>query len=746
LKKVIIILIFLVTQVISGQFHLSGVVIDHSTLAPIEGANILDLSTAKEIISDHLGHFKLVTSGNRIKISFSGYQAQQITISKDEFITISLIPNMNQLQEVVINSQSIPTQQKHASDAVSILTHQEIVRGNGIELHPILNKVPGVFMQSGTLNTNRITIRGIGSRNLFGTANIRAYFGDIPLTDGNGESSIEDLELATVSRIDIHKGPSSSSYGVGLGGTIILRPDFIKNQSIETSLSSSLGSYGLLRNVAKIGLGTKNADLTIVYSDNRSDGYRDNNAYKRNTLTVTSALHSGEKNTFSLLASYVDLNAGIPSSLNQEDFDNSPRDAAFTWGRSQGFEDVRYGILGFTWTHNYNKSLSQHTSLFTSFRNNYEPRPFNILEEKSNAFGIRSRIVGNSEIFNSPLKWTFGGELFFDFYAGKTFENLYEDFPIGTGSVAGNQISDLDEKRNYYRLNFGIHLNQTFFDIDDNFLQNGDSSGTFDFDPIVSPKLGANYTLNTHFIFFGNIAHGFSTPTTSETLLPDGEFNPNIKPEIGWNYEIGSRYKFLDDNLFGSISVYSLRVKNLLVSRRTEEGAFFAINAGKTIHNGIETALNYKFFKTDKTHFSLFTNTTINYFKFEDFVDLDNDFSGNDLTGVPSYVINAGIDVTSTKGFYGNLVFQTVGKTPANDQNTVYNNTYELLHGKIGFRYILGKHFFIDHFIGANNILDTKYASQLQINARGFGGNAPRYFYPGLPFNMYGGLNIKYSI
>ncbi len=744
----------------NAQFNISGLVIDNTTLTPIKNATIVDVETGNKTFSSNNGTFKFISNGT-IEISFSGYQTKKITITNDQSITISLNPDINLLQEVIINSQSISLQKKYATDAVAIISNQEINRGNTIELNPILNKVPGVFMQNGTLNTNRITIRGIGARNLFGTANIRTYFGDIPLTDGNGESSIEDLELASISRIDIHKGPSSSSYGVGLGGTILLRPDFIDRQATEAVFSSSLGSYGLSRNIAKIAIGSKKSTVNIIYSNNHFDGYRDNNTYNRNTVTVTSSIHSGEKNNFSIIASYVDLKAEIPSSLNQDDFDNNPRNAAFTWGQSQAFEDIMYGILGLTWKHDYNQSFSQHTSIFTSFRNNNEPRPFNILKETSNTIGIRSRIVGVSNFLNKKWNWTAGGELFLDFYNGKTFENLYEDFPIGTGSVLGNQLSDLDEKRNYYNVfaetnlklndklqfNLGIHLNQTFFDIDDEFLSdNEDSSGSFDFDPILSPKVGLNYQLNSNFILFGNIAHGFSTPTTSETLLPDGVFNPDIRPEIGWNYEIGTRYKFLKSKLYGSISIYTLRVQDLLVTRRTEEDNFFAINAGKTIHNGIEAALNYRLLKTRQTQLNLFINATINDYEFDDFVDLDADFSGNDVTGVPSHVINLGIDLITKKGIYGNLNFQTVGEIPANDQNTVFSNHYELLHGKIGYTNTIGKHVFYDLFLGANNILDTKYASQLQINARGFGGNAPRYFYPGLPFNMYGGINIKYRL
>ncbi len=665
------------------------------------------------------------------------------------------------LEEVIINDLSIPQPLKYTTEASVIITSDEINRGNSLELSPILNRVSGVFMQSGTLNTNRISIRGIGARNLFGTASIRAYFGDIPLTDGNGESTIEDLELGSVSRIQIHKGPSSSSYGVGLGGAIILQPKYISNTTAQGRLSSTLGSYGLRRILASAAIGREKSSLNLIYSNTHTDGYRNNNEFNRSTITLTSSFDVKEKDNFLILGSYISINAGIPSSLSLNDFNENPRQAAFTWGQAKAFEDVDYGILGLTWKHNYNQRLSLNTSIFSSFKDNYEPRPFNILAEKSNSFGIRSRALGKHMLANKELNWTLGGELFFDQYTGKTYDNLYEDFATGTGSVPGELLSDLDEKRYYYnfftevnysvnkklKFNAGIHLNQTSFEIKDQFFSDGnDTSGDFDFNPILSPKLGFNYELDQNFIIFGNIAHGFSTPTTSETLLPDGLFNPEIKPEIGWNYEIGTRYQLLNNKLYGSLSLYTLRVRDLLVSRRTEEDNFFAINAGKTIHNGIETEINYSIIKSIAHELSSYINLSLYEYTFDEFIDLDNDFSGNDLTGVPSGVINLGMDLTTKKGLYGNINVQTVGKIPANDANTVFSDSYSLLHSKVGFKNKFGDHFMYNIYLGANNILDTQYASQLQINARGFGSTAPRYFYPGLPFNIYGGININYRL
>ena len=46
---------------------------------------------------------------------------------------------------------------------------------------------------------------------------------------------------------------------------------------------------------------------------------------------------------------------------------------------------------------------------------------------------------------------------------------------------------------------------------------------------------------------------------------------------------------------------------------------------------------------------------------------------------------------------------------------------------------------------GINNIFDESYAQSVLINAVGFGGAEPRYFYPGNDRNFYGGLRLRYE-
>jgi len=755
-----LILFSILFSFISIAQNQNGKILSEENRLPIGNAAIINLKFLDTIFSDNAGQFKLHNSGSH-RIIKAGYLDYIINLEQSEYVVVYLLAKPSQLDEIIVTSNHLPKSLTKATTSIEIINESQLKRFNTTDFAPILNTAPGVFMQSGALNTNRITIRGIGARNLFGTSKIRAYFNDIPLTNGSGETTIEDLELTSISEMEIIKGATSSSYGAGLGGTIILKPNKTKSKPTEFSNQFSIGSFGLIKNSTLLNLSLNKNSINVVYSATNSDGFRDNNSYHRKTLTLSSNHKLNKKNSISVLTSLVRLKAFISSSLNETDFNDNPEKAAFTWQQSQGFEDADRGIVGVTWNHKLTNKLSQITSIFTSFRDAYEPRPFNVLTENSFAYGLRSRLLSELILFEKKMNFTIGGEYFRDNYQSETFENLYEDFPSGTGSVQGNKLSNFKENRSYYNLFFegdyefsdkttltiGLNHNKTAYKLEDRFLvsdNNPDQSGNFKFKSIVSPKLGISHLITRDIHLFSSISQGFSPISLSETLLPNGQINTNLKPETGWNYEIGSRGNVLEGKLQYAISMYRLNIKNLVVSRRTAQDEFIGVNAGKTRHDGLELKLNYAISQSSKFNCQPFLTYTLNNFKFEEFIDGNSNFSGNDLTGVPRQILNLGVDYSFEFGLYGNFNYQFVDEMPITDSNSLYSDAYNLVNLKIGYKTQLYQQLNLNLFFGVNNVFKKQYASQILINASAFGGAPPRYYYPGNPINYYSGVQLNY--
>ena len=87
--------------------QLKGRVTDAATNEGIEGVSITVKSTGAGTSTDKQGDFKIaVLKGEKIIISFSGYQQQTITAS-DNFLSIKLTQDAKQLEDVVVTALGV---------------------------------------------------------------------------------------------------------------------------------------------------------------------------------------------------------------------------------------------------------------------------------------------------------------------------------------------------------------------------------------------------------------------------------------------------------------------------------------------------------------------------------------------------------------------------------------------------------------------------------------------------------------
>ncbi len=126
---------------------------------------------------------------------------------------------------------------------------------------------------------------------------------------------------------------------------------------------------------------------------------------------------------------------------------------------------------------------------------------------------------------------------------------------------------------------------------------------------------------------------------------------------------------------------------------------------------------------------------TYNNFHYADFVQFENNYSGNKLPSVPAHTINSGFtfnlaNLTAAVNYLYN------SKIPLNDANSRYANEYHLLGTKL--TWTIGEKTVVKIFTGADNILDETYSLGNDIN--GFGG---RYYNTAPKRNYFAGINIS---
>ena len=663
------------------------------------------------------------------------YYPKNVRVSKSQSIEIKLTHKGFILDDIVINSNFYSKKLKDNNTSTSIIDDIEFRKNEGEFLINSLNQVTGIYSHSAGYNTNRITIRGMGSRSPYSTNKIKSYLNNIPLSNGVGETTIEDFGIDILDQIEINKGPNSSIYGSGLGGNIILKTS--KNFEKTVKIKSILKSFKTYQNSISVSRKINRLNLLLNFEKLKSDGYRDNNTYDNNRFFASVNYEINEDYVIDFIHFYNSADALIPSSLSLENFISNPSSAAFSWRNVEGGEDYNRSLTGLTFNSKKNK-YSSSTTLFYKTFNNDENRPFNYLIEDSDSYGFRhiGKFPLNSFDISYGLEYSDENYLF----------STWDEYGSNNQSIISQQTQNrknfnyflqLDKSFKNSFLTIGIGSNKINYDWVD---ETESTSLSYNTKTIISPRISYNHNLDKISIF-GNISHGFSSPNIDETLDENGIVNPDIKPETGWNYEVGLIGSTNDNSLSYNLGLYFMDIKNLLVAQRTSFDTFTGVNAGRTTHPGLEATVNFPLFRGKNLTITSSNNFSKYWYIFKDFNNRGTDYSQNKLTGVPSHTIYSKIKI-NLKNYLAQISFQNIGKIPMNDSNELFTDSYSLIDLKLSRIYSI-KNLEINISTGINNLFDTRYASGIVINARGFGGRDPRFYYPGLPRNYFISLSIS---
>ncbi len=620
-----------------------------------------------------------------------------------------------------------------------------------VNINESLNKIPAIYAHTGTFNTSRITMRGIGTRSLYGTRKINALFNDIPLTSGEGDTFIDDIDLQFVDRMEVVGGPTAGIYGPALGGTLLLYSAPVAKQN-SFLLNTGVGSYGTFQNSFRADLSKGLSALSVKYKNVSSDGYRDNNTYNRHSALINYN-HKGPKSSWSFLALFTDVKADIPSSVDSASFANNPRAAATTWAKTRGRENTQRLLAGVTHQYKFNDQLSAFTTLYGLYKKSVEVRPFNFMNEDDKSGGVKlymqkkfSKVEG--------LTVTPGISAFFERYQPSLFEN------IGGVGEKGSKIADNVE--NIYQANafliagyapdlknfITISLNLNKFGFNDKNIFTSGAVQRYNHAVNFSPRISASRQLVLNHFVFASLSHGLSYPSMQEIIYPDGTINDNVNPEKAWSFEAGFKGTQLLKELRYTVSAYYMPVSDLIVPERIAEDTYVGKNVGKSRHTGFEISVEKAdpllnasswFYVAD---YRLVYNRQSN--KFGDFLENGVNYQGNNLPGVPENRMFALVNFRVKRWFFVEPEIYLNGETPMNDSNTKFYNSYSV--GNIRFGYIFEKNRWNLRLSAAiNNLTDEKYASMILINAPAAGNRPPRYYYPAMPRNYAIALSFGFK-
>jgi iron complex outermembrane receptor protein len=657
------------------------------------------------------------------------------------------------LENVIVKAYEQNRRLIDVAAPISVTGQAQLNRFSNMSILPALNIIPGVSMEERSPGSYRLNIRGSSLRSPFGVRDVKIYLNEIPLTDPSGNTYLNQLSFYNFNSIEIIKGPTSSLYGAGIGGSVLIHtlPD---DWQQGVSLDFATGSFNTNSINFNVKAGDANHKNSFNYSHQTSDGYRQQAKMRKDIATWENVLKISGKQTLHTYMSYGDLYYQTPGGLNLAQYYADPKQARPGSGSQPGAVQNKASIyqktflVGFTNEYEFNDHWHNTTSLYGSYTDFTNPgiRVYELRKEPH--FGGRSVFEYKRQIGKTSFQLDFGTE------AQKGFFNTRD---YGNKSGVADSLQSDDNLNNWQYMFFaqadfkfshgwtitgGVSLNKSSIQLV-HFSSRPSTTQKRIFKNQLPPHIAILKQIDKNVSVYASVSRGFSPPTVSEVLRSDGLFGTNLQPEEGMDYETGIKGTLLQNKIFFDVSGFFFDLKNTIVQRIDINGIYYYVNAGSAKQKGIESYASYRFVDAP-FHFinsaKVWSSYALHDFHYGSFKQVNDDFSKNKLPGAAPNVVVAGLDITSKGGCYLNVTYNYSDKIALNDANSAYASSYNLLGARLGYKKQFKKKIGAEIFAGADNLFDTKYSLGNDINAA-----VGRYYNAAPGRNYYAGIMLRFN-
>ncbi|HEY9238174.1 MAG TPA: TonB-dependent receptor plug domain-containing protein, partial [Burkholderiaceae bacterium] len=158
-------------------------------------------------------------------------------------------PVVGQLAPVVVTATRIESLAADVPASISRIDGDDVRNARAlVNISESLGAVPGLLARDrqNYAQDVQISVRGFGARSTFGIRGVRLYVDGIPATLPDGQGQISNVELGSVERIEVLRGPFSALYGNSSGGVIQVFTEEGRGPP-RLGFGATAGSDGLLR-------------------------------------------------------------------------------------------------------------------------------------------------------------------------------------------------------------------------------------------------------------------------------------------------------------------------------------------------------------------------------------------------------------------------------------------------------------------------------------------------------------------
>ena len=740
---------------------IQGTVTD-DTGAVLPGVSVTATHTQSErsrtVVSDARGEYRITrleAGSYDVQAMLPGFRTNPMTASVGEGPSgLDIVLSIAPLAETVTVTRTaqelsaVPT-------AVAVVGRETIEVGQRrASLDESLRGIPGLLVQnrrsysvSGGIG---LAIRRPQSR--FGIRGLALLQDGIPITTADGTTEPGNVDIGSMGRIDVIRGPSSVLYGNAAGGVINVTTEFNPERRVTFEPDIQFGSYGYNRQQLKITGRDGGTDYLVNVSRFETDGFREQsqaeirqaNVVVRNQLSPATEI----RGVFNF---YDSPFAGAPSFLTESQARETPR-----MGRdravAQNWQEVTtQGQGGVTLEHRFSGGPILRATGWGVGRDLEAHGVGRIIDLGRKGGGFRTEALGEARVGELPLTWTAGFDLSLQNDDRNEFRLVANEVPGGDSS-RGDLLVDQQEDvlslgpfvhaalevHPRWQVSGGIRFDYYDFTADDRLLDDGDQSGSRTMSA-ASPSVGVTFLAANGLNLYSSLSTAYETPTAQElSNRPSGEggFNQDLEPEDLTSWEIGVRGLSEPARLRYEFAFYTAKVTNGLVPFERPDGVVFFTNAGETSRNGVEMLVEW----VPDSSFSARFSYTYQDFTFDKFILDGDDFAGNPEPGAPPHRVFAGVTHRTPYGLTSIAQVRWEDEYSVRNDNTAFNWAYTVVDLRFALDRRWGDSDFRP-FIGIDNLFDERYNAWTIAN--GFGG---RYYDPSPGREVYGGVTIGFGI
>lgn len=658
------------------------------------------------------------------------------------------------LPEAVITAYGVQTPDRTVPAAVSTLKAQDFQRTG--EATPVLafQQLPGVRLEERSPGSYRVSIRGSSLRSPFGVRNVKIYLNNIPVTEANGTTQLNLLDVALYQQAEVIRGPAASYYGAGTGGVInIGSMPSGDTRGGKPELEASWGSFSSFRAKAIYQKGDSLNRLRAGATLFKTEGYREHSSLERINAFWSNSFRVSAKREFQATLLLARIKYDIPGGLTAAQFEENPRQArpgnAFVGGSVEQNSSINqhYALLGAGQHYQFSKKFENSSWIFGSGSFLNHPFLTDYKRDLSTGFGSRSIWKYSEDWGNVAMDLQFGSEMQLGFEVARNYGNRsgradtlnFEDEITSRVGLYFLQ-ADLDVLRKW-SLTTGLSFNMYSYDI--NRLVDANLNGSYqlekNFDPVWAPRIAMAYELTDGLQVYGQISKGFSPPSLEEIRTNEGSLNEGLEAETGTNYEVGLKGKSNNGRLSWNATAYYFSLRQTITSYIGEGSPVTRFrNSGSARQRGLEAALQWRMLQSQ----NWFVNTSLSgayqHYRYRDYQQEDEDFSGNAVPGVAPLTTALAIDIWYRQRLGLYLTHSYTDQIALNDANSFYTESFNLVQARLEYVPVTWRNIDFKIFVSGQNLLNERYSLGYDLNAFG-----NRFFQPAATRSFFAGIVIQ---